>query len=139
MNNAQHNPSITYEVIANGDIVVRKFIGNVSFDESIESWNKIINLEVCDRQPRGVISDFSESGPMDSSSKIQALIDFFKQHDDFFKNLLSASIVKHPDKTASGELVKRSISDNRLPFRHELFYSIENAIGWMQDEFSLSD
>lgn len=124
--------TITYHPIDEGKILIRNFIGPVSFEQSVESWRDIIELKVCDIHPKGVISDFSISGKMDSNTNIPKLLKFFNEHKDFFSGLISASIVQQPDKTVSGELVKIGISENKLPFEHELFYSLENALRWMR-------
>jgi hypothetical protein len=126
--------TIIYDTIDDGIILIREFQGPVSFEESIESWKQIINLEVCKVHPKGVISDFSESGSMDSNTNIPKLIEFIDQHIEFFSKLISAAVVKQPDKTVSGELVRQGIQENKLPFEHELFYSIDNAIRWMRNK-----
>jgi hypothetical protein len=129
-----HEGAIIYKTIDNGKILIREFQGPVSFEESIESWKEIINLSVCKVHPKGVISDFSISGSMDSNTNIPKLIEFIDQHIEFFSELISAAVVQQPDKTVSGELVRQSIKENKLPFEHELFYSIDNAIGWMRSK-----
>jgi hypothetical protein len=126
--------NITYKSIDNGKILIRYFLGPVSFEESIDSWRDIIEFKVCKTHPKGVISDFSESGKMDSNDNISKLMLFMDENKDFFSGIVSASIVQQPDKTASGELVKQGISEHKLPLEHELFYSVENAFRWMHSK-----
>lgn len=131
--------SITYMPIDNGDILIRTHHDTLNFEESIQSWQDIIDLKVCDKHPKGVISDFSTAGAVVSLPNISKLLEYFEKHIDFFSGIISAAVVQHPDKTASGELVKEGITDKNMPFRHELYYSLENAIRWMRTEIMLMD
>lgn len=126
--------TINYQPIDDGKILIQNFLGPVTFEASIQSWKDIIELKVCEVLPEGIISDFSESGKWDTLSNIPKLIEFFDQHRDFFTGLISAAIVQQPEKTASGELVKQGITEHNLPFEHELFYSLDNAIRWMRSK-----
>jgi hypothetical protein len=128
--------TITYQAIDDGKILIRKYLGAFTFEQSIKSWEDIIELKVCKVLPKGVISDFSISGQWDTLSNIPKLLEFFDQHRDFFTGLISAAVVQQPEKTVSGELVKRGIVEHKLPFEHELFYSLENAISWVKNRIS---
>jgi hypothetical protein len=126
--------NILYEAIDEGKILIRTFTGPVTFEQSIQSWIDVIEMKVCRVLPQGVISDFSTSGKWDTLSNIPKLLDFFDHHRNFFNGLISAAVVQQPEKTVSGELVKRGIADHKLPFEHELFYSLENAIRWVRSK-----
>ena len=131
--------SITYMSLDDGDILIRTYHETLNFEESIKSWQDIIDLKVCDKYPKGVISDFSTTGAIDKFANINKLLEYIDKHIDFFSGIISAAVVQHPDKTVSGELVKEGIADKKMPFRHELYFSLENAIRWMRTEISLMD
>jgi hypothetical protein len=124
--------TIEYKAIDDGKILIRNYLGAFTFEQSIQSWVDIIELKVCEILPKGVISDFSESKQWDTLSNIPKLLEFFDEHRDFFSGLISAAIVQEPNKTASGELVKQGITEHKLPFEHELFFSLDNALRWMR-------
>lgn len=129
--------SITYASIDDGDILIRTYHKTLDFEESIMSWQDIIDLKVCDKHPKGVISDFSTTGVVVSVANVAKLLEYIDRHIDFFSGIISAAVVQHPDKTASGELVKEGIADKNMPFQHELYFSLDNALRWMRTELSL--
>lgn len=109
-------------------ILTRTFSGDVHMEDSIDSWNYLINNKIITPSHIGVVSDLRKVDIIVDSDKgdLNKIAELFKENINIFKNLRLATIINTP-----GIVFPILFQDEFPEFQTRPFSTIEAAIDWI--------
>ena len=119
--------SIEYlrEEILGGSIVIRTFIGEISKEEIINSFNHMLESSLLDTSSNGLVTVISDSTIKMDISDIENMVTFMSEN-SMLSKMKIAVVSTSPDKIILPTLVHFKIGDKLRPFN-----SIEEAREWI--------
>jgi hypothetical protein len=108
-------------------IIIRKFAGEISFKEVMESWTHLISNELISPECIGIINDFTEAKLQMQMNNLDKLFDFFLTYYDVFKKIKLAVIMNTPAETVLPILAK----EEHPQFKIQAFCTFDAAEKWV--------
>lgn len=115
------------EKISTGNIVTRVFIGEISKEDIIESFNYMFNNALLDSKSRALITVISDSNIQMDISELESMVDFMASK-SMLSNIKIAVVSDNPDKIILPTLVHFKVGDKLRPFD-----SVAEAKDWIID------
>ena len=108
-------------------ILVKKYFGNVSLDDVINSWLFAIDNYYFEKPLKGIISDYLNAKITFHYKDSSKVAEFFKQHIHYFGGLKIAVVTEDPESIVYPILVKKY----DLGYKSKEFTTIDAAINWI--------
>jgi len=109
-----------------GGVIVRRFKGDVCFEDMIESW-KLLLVKYPDLEAyKGILTSFQEADIRDEDVNMNIMVEFLKKHLDKLEDLKLAMVLDTPMVTNTIIMGERMKSLQIKPFSTE-----EAALKWI--------
>jgi len=115
------------EFLENEKIILRKFIGEISFPELLDSWKYLVENNLICNDCIGILNDFTEAKFNMQIENLGQLLEYFNNNIGIFSRIKLAVIMVRPDDTVFPLLAKIEYPQ----FKIEAFCTIEAATKWI--------
>jgi hypothetical protein len=107
-------------------VMIRRFSGNVSLEEVVDSLNEVIRNGIFIEKVKGLLLDCSNAHLDFSATEYRQIVNYFVENIDFFKKFKLGFVANTPHNIVIAMLIEQA--DDRYIFRP--FTSIEAAMVW---------
>lgn len=108
-------------------IIIRRFFGEVCFEDMMESWKKLIGSYEDLRAYKGILTSFLEAEIKHEDHNLNELVEFLKDYLDQLKDLKIAVVMNTPMVTNTIIMSQRVKSLQIKPFS-----TVEAARQWIE-------
>ena len=108
-------------------VIIRRFTGQVQFDDIIESWNRLFTNYNKLKDYKGILTSFLDADIKHEDSNLNVLVEFLKGHLDQLRDLKIAIVMDTPMVTNTIIVGQRVKSLQIKPFSTE-----EAAMRWIE-------
>lgn len=119
--------SITTDFDIVRKIFIKVYVGKISLDFIIQTWNDNISGGIIPKETKRFIIDYSEATIDFSKELIGELADFYKSHNDLFGQSKMAMIMVTPDQVVFPYLLEMQGID----FEIKTFFTRKAATDWL--------
>jgi len=109
-------------------VIVRRFSGEVRFEDMMESWNKLLASYTNLRDYKGILTNFLDAEIIHEDNNMNVMVEFLKDYIDQLKNLKIAIVMNSPMVTNTIIVGQRVKSLQIKPFS-----TVEAAMQWIEN------
>ena len=109
-------------------VIMRRFSGEVCFEDMIESWNRLLTSYPNLKQYKGILTNFLEADIKHEDNNLNGIVEFLKGYLDQLKDLKIAIVMDTPMVTNTIIVGQRVKSLQIKPFS-----TVEAALKWIDN------
>ena len=109
-------------------VIMRRFSGEVCFEDIIESWNKLFSSYTNLNDYKGILTNFLDAEVSHEDNNLNVLVEFLKGYLDQLKDLKIAIVMDTPMVTNTIIVGQRVKSLQIKPFS-----TVEAAMQWIEN------
>lgn len=118
---------IQYYYDSANKIFYKKYFGEISLDDVINSWESLIRDKTIPENTKRFIVNYKEAKILYQPKDAVFIANFYKKHDEIFAKSKVAAIMVTPDQTVFTHLLQLENVD----FKIESFYTKDAAEKWV--------
>jgi len=109
-------------------VIMRRFSGEVCFEDMIESWNRLLTTYTDLKQYKGILTNFLEADIKHEDNNLNGMVEFLKDYLDQLKDLKIAVVMDTPMVTNTIIMSQRVKS-----LQINSFSTVDAALEWIQN------
>ena len=107
-------------------VIIRRFTGEVVFEDMMESWNRLFDSYPNLKEYKGILTSFLDAEVKHEDNNLNVLVEFLKGHLDQLKDLKIAMVMDTPMVTNTIIVGQKVKSLQIKPFS-----TVEAAMDWI--------
>ncbi len=108
-------------------IYFKHYSGEVYIEDVFKTWEEKIRNDISGRGIKKFVVDYKKASIKFPSGRATDIADFYKKHDDVFRDSKIAMVMESPDQVVFPHLVEMQ----NVSFIIRTFYTMEAALQWL--------